>query len=117
MANGDAQFWNKWASIAVQVVAFIVLACVVGILLVFVIEQWNNQAVRQIVMDHLRASVGLPIAGVFAFLVVALFRSTEGQIEFEILTVKFKGAAGPIIMWIFCFLSITLAIRVLWPAP
>jgi hypothetical protein len=96
--------YEKWLGIVVHAVALIILASVIVALLVFVIGQWNNQEIRGIVVKNLQASVGLPVAGVFAFLVVAPFRTTEGRIKFEALGFKFEGAAGPIIMWVFCFL-------------
>jgi hypothetical protein len=114
MSIDGSTSWEKWFGVGIRVVGFIILGCFVIPLVVFVAGQWNNPAARQIVMDHLQATVGLPTAGVFAFLIVALFRSTEGQIEFEILTVKFKGAAGPIIMWVFCFLPIAGSLKMLW---
>jgi hypothetical protein len=108
---------EKWFGIGARIAAFAILAIVVGVLLVFVIQQWNNKEVREIVTAHLQATVGLPVAGVFAFLLVALFRTTEGRIRFEVIGVKFDGAAGPIIMWVLCFLAITVSIRMLWVAP
>jgi hypothetical protein len=105
---------DGWFGTGVLIAAFIILASVVGALLVFVIGQWNNPAIRKVVIEHLQAAVGLPVAGVFAFLLVALFRTTEGRIQFEVVGLKFDGAAGPIIMWILCFLAITVSIRLLW---
>jgi len=43
-----------------------------------------------------------------------VFRTTEGQIKFDALGFHFEGASGPIVMWVICFLAITLAIKVLW---
>jgi hypothetical protein len=57
---------------------------------------------------------GIPIAAIIAFLIVAIFESTAGNIKFEVATVKFEGAAGPIIMWVFCFMSTTISIKLLW---
>jgi F0F1-type ATP synthase membrane subunit a len=113
-ANAGESQSEKWFGIGVRIAAFIILASIIGALLVFVIGQWNNPEIRAIVTAHLQATIGLPVAGVFAFLVVALFRTTEGRIRFEVLGLKFDGAAGPIIMWVFCFLAITVSIRLLW---
>jgi hypothetical protein len=99
---------EKWFGILARIAAFAILAIIVGVLLVFVIQQWNNKELHEIVAAHLQATVGLPVAGVFAFLLVALFRTTEGRIRFEVIGVKFDGAAGPIIMWVLCFLAITV---------
>jgi hypothetical protein len=43
-----------------------------------------------------------------------VLRSTEGPMEFEGLGFKFKGAAGPVVLWAMCFIVIVLGIRVLW---
>jgi hypothetical protein len=106
--------WQAWFTIGTQIPAFIILGSVIIALLAFVIGQWNNKNARQIVMDHLRATVGLPVAGVFSFLIVALFQSAVGQIQFQALGFQFSGASGPIIMWVFCFLAISGALRMLW---
>src|ERR1700736_633800 len=91
--------------------AFIILLAFFGGLLTLLITQWNNPAIRQIVTEQIRVFVLLPAAGLFSIVIVALFQATSGNIKFEILTVKFEGAAGPIVMWIFCFLSILLGIQ------
>jgi hypothetical protein len=41
---------------------------------------------------------------------VLLLRTVSGTIKFKALGFKFKGASGPILMWIFYFLAMTLAI-------
>ena len=38
----------------------------------------------------------------------------SGAIEFEVLTVKFRGASGPVVLWTFAFLAIVAGIKVLW---
>jgi hypothetical protein len=65
---------------------------------------------RELLSQHCAVIVGLPVAGVFLFLVVFPFKQTDGPIEFEALTLKFWGAAGPVILWVLCFLAITVAI-------
>jgi hypothetical protein len=104
---------SKFSS-APRVIGFIFLALFIGAMLVFLITEWNSADFRQLLLDHFRAIVGLPAAGIFAFLVVATFESTSGQIEFEAIGLKFKGAAGPLLMWVITFLSIVLAIHLLW---
>jgi hypothetical protein len=39
---------------------------------------------------------------------------TSGPIEFEGLGFKFKGASGPVVLWVFCFLAIAGAIKLVW---
>jgi hypothetical protein len=76
--------------------------------------EWYNPSFRQLVVDYFRVIIGLPAAGVFAFLIVALFQSTVGAIRVEMIGFKFEGAAGPIVMWIMTFLAIVGAITMLW---
>jgi len=74
-------------------------------------ENWCNKVAEK----HYAAIFGTPSAAAAAFLVVALFKVTSGQIEFETpLGFKFKGASGPIVLWIFCFLAIVAAFHFLW---
>ena len=55
------------------------------------------------------------IASSISLLVVLLLKFTAGNIEFEILALKFKGASGPVVLWILCFLATILGIYVLSP--
>ena len=54
------------------------------------------------------------MAAIAAFSIVTLLKVTYGPIEFEALGFKFRGAAVPIILWIFCFLTGVAAVRLLW---
>jgi hypothetical protein len=60
------------------------------------------------------AVVGLPAAALVALFLVLVLRMTDGPIEAEIGGLKFKGAAAPIVFWLLCFLSIAVAIKLLW---
>lgn len=68
-----------------------------------------------VLYGHFPAVVGVPFSAAVAFLVVAILRSSEGPIEFEGLSFKFKGASGPVVLWVFCYLAIASSIRMLWP--
>jgi hypothetical protein len=85
-----------------------------GLLAILFVASWRSQKFRHVVLEQFRAVVGLPAAAVFAFLVVALFESSSGNIRFELLGIKFEGAAGPIIMWILTYLAMTLSITMVW---
>jgi hypothetical protein len=70
--------------------------------------------------DHYVFFVGVPFSAIIAYVFVSVLEHTRGRIEFEILTVKFKGAGGPIVLWVFVFLALIIAIRVTWvlgPTP
>jgi hypothetical protein len=106
MLNGDK---------LVQIAAWIGVAGVFLLFALFIWAEWFNPNWTGVAFDHFPATVGLPLAATASFIVIALFRTTEGQIKFEGLRFKFEGASGPIIMWIMCFLAITIGIKLLWP--
>ena len=45
-------------------------------------------------------------AVIVAFTIVLTLRYATGEIEFEAPGFKFKGASGPILLWVVCFLAI-----------
>ena len=67
-----------------------------------------------IAREHFAATVGLPMAAVAALFIVLVLRVTSGPLEFEGIGFKFRGASGPIVLWLMCFLGITAAIKWLW---
>jgi hypothetical protein len=64
--------------------------------------------------EHPAAMLGLPLIAIGALCLVLILRGTSGPIELEVLGLKFKGAAGPIIMWVLTFLAMALAVKLLW---
>jgi hypothetical protein len=60
------------------------------------------------------AMILVPMAALMAFGVVTLLEWTAGDIEFSGLSFTFKGASGPIVLWVFCFLAITAALQLFW---
>ncbi|HDH1436278.1 hypothetical protein [Klebsiella variicola] len=67
-----------------------------------------------IAMKQVPAIIGLPSAALASLWVVVFLENTSGPIEFEVLGVKFKGAAGPIVLWILSMLAISISIKLLW---
>jgi hypothetical protein len=68
-----------------------------------------------ILEQHFAAIVGLPAIAALAFLIVITFEARFDAIEMEFFgIVKFKGAAGPIILWVLCVLTMSSCIRMLW---
>ncbi len=73
----------------------------------------DNQWV-DISKEHASAVVGLPIAAVAAFMLVSVLQVTTGKVEFEGIGFKFRGASGPIVLWIACFIAMVISIKLLW---
>ena len=63
---------------------------------------------------HYAAMVGTPLSAVTAFCIVTLLEVTSGPIEFEALGFKFRGASGPIVLWILSFLAVGSVFQLLW---
>src|ERR1017187_4572464 len=60
--------------------------------------------------EHYTVIFGLPSAALLSFLLVIVFEARFDQIEMEIAHIlKFRGASGPIVLWVLCFLSIASA--------
>lgn len=64
--------------------------------------------------EHFAATIGLPLASIAALCLVIMLKFATGPIEFEGLGFKFRGASGPIVLWVLCFLAMAAAIRLLW---
>jgi len=102
-----------------QAAFWFAVAAVFGAALVFayalaVISQQPFSKWEPMVLRHFDAIVGLPAAAGIAFVLVVFLRQAEGPIEFEAWGLKVKGAAGQVILWVLCFLSIVVAIKWLW---
>ena len=96
--------------VVVLLLAITLLLTPLGI--VFLLYQSGDLIV--LVKDHAQAMVGIPWAGGAAFIVVMVLRTSFGPINFKVLGTEYKGASGPIVMWVLCFLVEVSAIKVLW---
>lgn len=63
---------------------------------------------------HFAAMVGTPLSVMTAFCIVSVLKVTNGPVEFEAFGFKFRGASGPIILWVFSFLAIGTIFHLLW---
>ena len=75
---------------------------------------FDNSMVMRTIEAHYAATMGLPLAAIAALVLVIVLEASSGPIELEGIGFKFRGAAGPAIVWIFIFLAMTGAIRLLW---
>lgn len=75
----------------------------------------NEAWVEGVLQSHFAATVGMPAVAALAFLLVITFEARFDAIEMEFFgIVKFKGASGPIILWVLCVLTMASCIRMLW---
>jgi hypothetical protein len=63
---------------------------------------------------HYGTVVGIPCSGLGALFIVLLLRNVAGEVQFTAFGFEFKGASGPIIMWILCFWALTFGMIKTW---
>ena len=102
--------WRTAINIGIAVVAMVA----VGLLLAAVWYNRFDPVLSDLVVKNFATIIGLPFAFIASFVVVALFRQSEGQVDFEGFGFKFSGAAGQIVLWVLCFLVISGCIKLLW---
>lgn len=71
----------------------------------------------RMIQEHFAATIGVGISAVSAFCLVTLLELYVGQIEMEGMGFKFRGAAGPVFLWVLCFVAMIWAIWLLWDLP
>ena len=63
-------------------------------------EWFSNPEIREIVLQHAKATLGIPLATVASFGLVLSFEIKNGPIKFKAIGFEFEGAAGPVVMWV-----------------
>ena len=64
--------------------------------------------------DHFQAVIGLRFGALAALCIVLFLEFRSGHMEVQGFGFKFRGASGPAIIWLLCFLGISAAIKMLW---
>ena len=100
----------------VLLLALLGLILLAGFLIVGMLDNTRRREAvyYSILIKHYPATIGLPISALAALGLVFMLEYMKGPVEFEGLGFKFKGAAGPLVLWIACFLTINLSIAALW---
>ena len=100
------------------IILMLALYAIGGLVVLFALL-WRSRmdpVLTQIVTSNFAAIIGLPFCALASFIVVALFRQSEGPLEFEALSIKLKGAAGEILLWNVSFIVMVAALKLLWVA-
>jgi hypothetical protein len=95
-------------SLTLCLIVLLSIASIAGLL-----DMVRNGLLTHLMEIEPRALLGIPWAGGASLVVVLILRSSFGTAEFKILGVHFKGASGPTVMWLLCFLAEVLAMRIL----
>jgi hypothetical protein len=103
-----AQLFMRWGSV-------FALAAFTAVFLFFLVQTaLYDKGFNQVLLQHLAATVGVPLAALTALTLVLALEHVAGNIEFEAWGLKFKGASGPIIMWVIVFCALVGGIKALW---
>ena len=90
-------------------------ATIVIILISIILIKNYDEKFIDLLLTQPASTMGVPISALIALVVVVLLlRTVQGPIEIEILVLKFKGASGPIIMWVLCFSVLVWGIGHVW---
>jgi hypothetical protein len=104
---------NKLRYLTSWLIVIAVCICTAYVLWLFGF-QGANPELWTLLITHFPAMAGLPFAALCALFVVTILRVTQGPIEFEGLGFKFRGASGPIVLWVLCYLVIVASIKLVW---
>lgn len=96
-------------------VGALVLAGLMSTLFGWVCDRtFGHDVWTQFVLAHFELVIGMPMAAVLAFAIVAAFQQTsEGPVSMRLGPLEFSGPAGPILLWVICFLASVFAIELL----
>ena len=108
----DTRYRRILGVVSLMVAVFISASTITTCILLLIktgFEPWMT-----ILTDHFAATIGLAGAGTVSFAIVVYLRQAEGPIEFEAVGLKFRGAAGQVVLWAFCTAVLALCARLLW---
>ena len=68
-----------------------------------------------VVREHFAGIFGSAMSVMTAMVIVVIFRVAAGPLEFDTpLGFKFKGASGPVVLWVFTYLACVAGMAALW---
>jgi hypothetical protein len=114
--NSNPLVSGLYGAVVRWVVLFTVIAMMFGVFGVYLRGLWQGPPKWQsdISAVHFASIFGAPFQTSFAIFcalfVVLLLRFSTGPIEFELWGFKVRGASGPLVMWILCFLAIIVGL-------
>ncbi|MGA3302171.1 MAG: hypothetical protein ABSC72_02660 [Methylovirgula sp.] len=100
----------KWTLVSLVVM----IAAALTASLIYVIVH-NQDSLRDDAAHHVTAILCVVGAAIAALLLVVFFRRDGNAMDIEALTIRFRGGAGALLLWILAFLAMVAGLRILWP--
>jgi hypothetical protein len=97
--------------------AFVLCSCVLTLAIAFLVIMMGLTSPNYFIISvrHFPAVVGLPLAAAASLFIVIILKIVGGEkLSFSLFGLKFDGVSGPVVLWVLCFLAMTLAIYMLW---
>ena len=74
----------------------------------------TREILAKVAVDHFAGLFGPPMCVLVALVAVIVLRVTHGPMEFEAMGFKFKGASGPVVLYILTYLASVAGMVALW---
>ena len=98
---------------AVTAMVGLLIAAFVGFL---ILELFTGKPILERELSkYTPVTIGLPLGAILSLVIVIVLEVTSGPVEMKIPGLTFKGSSGPIVLWVLCFLAISIAISINWP--
>jgi len=111
-ANWEVKYGRLLRTLAlITSIVVAILACGTLILL---LNSTGFAFWQSVLKEHFLGTIGLIGIVCAAFGTVTFLRQSEGPIEFEALGMRFKGAAGQVVLWMLCVVTMSLCAKLLW---
>ena len=96
-------------------VGALVLAALMSILFGWICDRtFGHETWTKFILENFGLVFGLPMAAALAFGIVVAFQQTaDGPLSMRMGPLEFSGPAGPILLWVVCFLAAVFAIALL----
>ena len=114
-SRNSQQQWNeslkKYVTATIVIIGVAMMAAILTSQVYFAI---SSGLLSRIVSEQFAATFCVPIAFVSALILVLILRISAGPVEFKFWGFEFRGASGPLVFWILCFLAIVWAFKMMW---
>lgn len=114
--NNGIPTWRKAFNGLKVVLSWLLAFLMLGAYVYFLIRVYKpeNSELYEFYRAHFKFFIGLPAAGVFAFLLVSLLEQQKGPIKIKVGILNVEGAGSALLFWIVIFWTIVLSISLLW---
>lgn len=75
---------------------------------------WIPERLGSLISANQACSIGLPVCAITAFAIVGLLEQSSGagKLSFKAFGMDFTGPAGPVTLWVVCYLTLVGSMRI-----